>query len=400
MTGITFDDLDESYIERGEPIYDPLPMPPSEIDRLSAVRRKAKFALEPFSEIGFESREEWLIKRTLPRQGVAAVYGRSKSLKSFLVSHIGWHISAGIPWAGLKVQQGACVYIGAEGANGLRKRKVGFAMANPSFPKDVPFYLIAGAPNLGTEKSDLAELIAAIEAAGVGPILIIIDTLAQTMGSGDENGAGMTQFIANANALATHFKALVLIVHHVGLGDDQRLRGHSSLHGALDAQILCERIKGTFSSKMTLQKLKDEASDRSFTANLSRFVIGHDEDGEEETTLVVDAVIEESAAPVGTVKAVTPAMRLLMSVVQDAIDAEGADLRPYGQQGPVVRAVSDRAIRERYYARIAEEAESDEKPEKLAERQRRAFNRGVENALKTITLVAADIKGRRYIWLP
>jgi len=119
-------------------------------------------------------------------------------------------------------------------------------------------------------------LIESIETAGVKPGLVIIDTLAQTLGSGEENGTGMTQFIANANALSVHFAAMVLVVHHVGLADDQRLRGHSSLRGAVEVQILCERVKGTLSTTMTLRKMKEERSDRAFTAQLSRIVVAND----------------------------------------------------------------------------------------------------------------------------
>ena len=42
------------------------------------------FKLEPFDAIRFEPREEWLVKRVIPRQGVGVLYGRPGSLKSFV----------------------------------------------------------------------------------------------------------------------------------------------------------------------------------------------------------------------------------------------------------------------------------------------------------------------------
>ena len=39
---------------------------------------------------------------------------------------------------------------------------------------------------------------------------------------------------------------------------------------------------------LTLQKLKDDASDVRLSARMSRIVIGYDEDGEEISTLVVE----------------------------------------------------------------------------------------------------------------
>ena len=88
--------------------------------------------------------------------------------------------------------------------------------------------MIAAAPNLGAAPGDVGALGEAIAGAGVAPGLIVIDTLAQTLGSADENGSGMTAFVANAGEIASRFKCLVLIIHHVGLNDDKRLRGHSS----------------------------------------------------------------------------------------------------------------------------------------------------------------------------
>jgi hypothetical protein len=374
---------------------------PYEPPGFPAQPQKPKFVLERFSDIAFDHKEEWLVKGIVPRHGVGAFYGQSESFKTFLIYHLACHVAAGVEWAGQRVTQAQAVYIAAEGSAGLRKRKVGFMKAKPDFPADIPFHLIAAAPNLGTEQGDLQSLIEAIEAGGVAPGLIIVDTLAQTLGAGDENGSGMSQFIANANALARHFKALVLVVHHVGLGDDQRLRGHSSLRGALDVQILCERIKGALSTTLTLKKMKDEASDRAFVAHLSRIVIATDSEGDEVSTLVVDYIEEgESKSMIAKPKAVPQTQRMLMDVIVAAIEESGADFRPDGTNGPKVRAVAERAIRSRYNARIAEEADADEDPDKLADRQRKSFKRAIEAGLKANRIMARQSDGKRLIWLP
>ena len=189
-------------------------------------------------------------------------------------------------------------------------------------------------------------------------------------------------------------------MHHVGLSDDKRLRGHTSLLGAIDVQILCERKDGVLSATLTLQKLKDEASGIKLTAHFSRVVIGYDEDGEEVSTLVVDA-IEDAATQKGESrpKPVPRTQRLLMAVVSEAIEVAGEIFRPFAD-GPSVRAVCDGKIRSRYYARIADKAEPDEDPKKLMFRQRKAFNRALEAALVATTLVAGERNGERLIWFP
>jgi hypothetical protein len=360
-----------------------------------------KFTLEHWRDISFVVFDEWLIKQFLPLQGLAAIFGKPGSYKSFAALHIALCIALGRRWGGRRVVQRNVVYIAAEGSAGLRKRKAGYQVAQPDLPSDLPFALVAAAPNLGTDKGDLAALVAAIEAAEFKPGLIVLDTLAQTIGAGDENGAGMTAFVANAGELAGRFKALVLIVHHTGLGDDKRMRGHSSLNGALDAQILCERVEGDLAATLTLQKLKDDASDVRMLARLSRVVITQDEDGDEISTLVVDSIEDaEPAARAPRAKAVPPSQRLLMTVVAEAVDEAGEDFRQFGADGARVRCVADYAARDRYYARIAEQPVPGDDAKKLAARQRQAFNRAIADALKAQRLMAAERNGRRVLWLP
>lgn len=365
-----------------------------------AKTTRPKFVIEPFEAIRFNSCEEWLVKRLVPRRGVGVFYGASQSFKSFVVSHLALHVALGWEWAARRVTQTPAFYIAAEGAAGLRKRKVGFEIAHRDLPSPVPFYLIPAAPNLGTERGDLEPLIVAIEATGVPPGLIVVDTLAQSLGGGDENGGGMIQFVANATALANHFNCFVLIVHHVGLTDDKRMRGHTSLIAGIDAQILCERKEGEMSTSLTLQKLKDEESRLKFTARLSRVVIAQDEDGDDISTLVVDAIEEGSDGSAGVhVKTVARKQRLLMDVVAEAIEEAGCDFRAFGASGQAVRAVADDLVRKRYYARIAEQAAPDEDRKKLGERQRKHFNRAIADALDAKTLFARERDGTRLLWL-
>lgn len=375
--------------------------PQAPLLELSKPQRR-KFAVEPFDAIKFNSCEEWLVKRIIPRQGVGALYGASQSLKSFVAFHLALQVALGWELAGRRVQQAPAIYVAAEGAAGLRKRKVGFERANAGrLPGKIPFFLISAAPNLGTEQGDLASLIAAIEAAGVKPALIVVDTLAQSLGGADENGAGMVQFVANATALANHFRAFVLIVHHVGLADDKRLRGHSSLLGALDALILSERKEGELSAVLTLQKLKDDESNVKLTAHLSQIVIGQDEDSDDVSTLIVDRIEDGAGAETRSPsKPVPRSQRLLMDVVGVALDEAGEDFRPFAASGPLVRAVPDSAIRTRYYARIAEQAEPGEDKGTLIERQGKAFRRSIKLALEAKTLCAKERSGERLVWLP
>lgn len=249
------------------------------------------------------------------------------------------------------------------------------------------------------ERNDLDALIASVEAVSVEPRLIIVDTLAQTLNGGDENGAGMMTFVGNATALANHFNACVLAVHHVPLADDKRLRGHTSLHGGADAQLLTERNGGEWNTTLSLEKLKDEEDGIKLTVRLNRIVIAQDKDGDEVSTLVVGGIEAAQAVKGKTVKTIPAQRRLLMEVISQAIDEAGKDLRSF-PDGPMVRAVHDEVVRQRYYARIAEQASPDELPGALAERQRKAFTRSVKAALDAKHVMARAEDDRRLLWLP
>ena len=374
--------------------------PPPFIEFDSARPATLKFPLEHWRDITFDGHEEWLIKRVLPSVGVAVLYGKPASFKSFVASHIALCSALEWPWAGRRTARAAVVYIAAEGAAGLRKRKAGYVSAHANLPPEIDFALVSAAPNLGNDEGDTPTLIEAIESAGVSPGLLVLDTLAQTLGGSDENGAGMTAFLANAGRLAKHFRCLVLIVHHVGLADDKRMRGHSSLGGGVDAQILCERQEGALEATLTVIKLKDDASDVRFTARLSRVILGYDEDGDEVSTLIVDEVTEaECRAIAPRAKSVPPRQRLLLDIVTDSITERGESIKPFGSGSASVRGVFDGVVRDRYYAAIAEKADPDDDEEKIAERKRKAFNRAINAMLDAKRLVAREVNGRRLLWL-
>ncbi|MGO9237253.1 MAG: AAA family ATPase [Methylocella sp.] len=361
-----------------------------------------RFQLIPFDQIKFDEEEEWLVKKLLPKRGVAAFYGRQSTFKSFGAMDCGLHVAIGWNWAGRRVTQAPVVYIAAEGAAGVRKRKIGFELQHAEYlPKHVPFYMIPAAPNLGVGQDDLNALIAATEMCGIAPGLIIVDTLSQTLGGAEENGAGMQQFIANAQALAECFGCLVLVVHHSGLSDTDRPRGHSSLACALDALVHFERKEGTKSSVMTVQKLKDEEDEGvALELRMALIVIGKDSDGDEISTLIVESI--EATTPVKTLKApsaMSKGQKLLMDVITQAIDEAGVSFNP-GDGRPIVSAVSDTIARERYYGRIAEPADAMEDQDSIADKRRNYWNRYVKAALNAKLLLAAQRTGERYFWKP
>jgi len=361
-----------------------------------------RFKLEPYSSIDWTGAGEWLLQGLLPLQGLAVVYGASGSRKSFIAADLALKIARGLTWAGRQLKQGAAVYIAAEGAAGFRKRVAAFRRRF-EVEGEQPFFLIADAPNLGGEAGDREALVASIDAASIEqPLrLIVIDTLAQSLHGAEENGRGMMALISNANALAARFGCLVLIIHHSGKDDERGARGHSSLTGAADALWHVKKAEAGLVSTIAIEKNKDDAGGQTFAAELSRFVLHHDEaTGEEVSSLVIEEVSERGVAIVAKPEPrFAPSLRLFMDCLKEATGDRGRDIKPFSD-GPMLRAAPESAAREIFYRRAPESREGEDDPKKRAERQRKAFTRARSSALQTRAICATTFEGEGWLWVP
>jgi hypothetical protein len=340
------------------------------------------FAVDTTKQIierGFVA-EEYIVKGIAPRHGFGIIYGSSGSFKSFFAVHLGLHVAAGWQWAGRRVSGAPVVYICAEGAGGIGRRIHGFVKSNPEFPTDAKFCVIKGAPDLGSHSSpDYNQLIKTIRATCGEPGLIIIDTLAQCLGGADENGSGMTSFIRHAQNLARRFDCFVLAVHHVGWSADKRPRGHSSLKGAVDLQILTDRLPNELAATLSIEKVKDGEDGFHFTGALREIVIGTDSDGEKVTSLVVDRVedgLSQSAQRRAKGQKPLPeSAKRALAALQRAVETHGTPA-PKGEGFPDgVRVVPVDVWRE--MAAAGEVSKSD-KPDA----KRMAINRAIERLRK------------------
>jgi hypothetical protein len=387
--------------------FDPIPDPPEPDLDLDPASGQTKFKLVPYAEIDFDLTHEDLIREVLPAQGLALLFGAPKAFKSFVAMDMGLYVAAAWDWAGRKTQHGPVVYIAAENARGTRKRIEGFRLKHRDrLPDELPFFLIETAPNLGTEKHDFKALREAIHAVTPTPILIVVDTLAQTLFGGDENGTGMAIFVGVCTALAQRFGCCVLAVHHPPLGDDKRPRGHSSLRGGLDANLLVERNEHAMTTTVTVEKLKDDEDGNRIIVHMERIVIGYTPDLHAVSTLVVARTEDGGRASAATqrgeqTKRPPPQRRMLMQVVTDALNETGETIAD-SEGGSPVFAVHDAEIRSRYYARLAEkpDEDTDDDEDKAKERKARAFRRAMSGALDAENLFAREIDGKRFVWLP
>lgn len=179
---------------------------------------------------------KWIVKGVIPDVGVGVIYGPSSCGKSFLALDLSRSIVSGSNWFGHKVSKKSVSYIALEGGSGFGARLQAIVQNNDASLEQLKV-MTSQAFNLmnTTDIIDLAESI--IATSGRGGV-IIIDTLNQSAVGLDENSSSsMSRVICNLKDLQKHTESMVLVVHHTGKIADRGMRGHSSLHAAIDVAI-------------------------------------------------------------------------------------------------------------------------------------------------------------------
>jgi putative DNA primase/helicase len=219
--------------------------------------------------------QAWRVKNLLPDQGLAAIFGPSGSGKSFLALDLAIRIADGQPWFGVKTFQAPVVYVMLEGESGLRNRLAAHEIARGA-PLSGPFHVVLEQFSLTTGR-DVVDLAAAVPVGAV----VFIDTLNRAAPTADENSSKeMGAILQGAKQLQERTRGLIVMIHHTGKDPTKGMRGHSSLHAALDAAIEVER-SASGSRAWTVAKAKDGEDGKQMSFKLIRHVLGIDSDGEE-----------------------------------------------------------------------------------------------------------------------
>lgn len=271
-----------------------------------ATRRGApkpvRFALLAFDQLRPSRALAYCIKGIFPRTGLCVVWGPPKCGKSFWTVDAVLHIALRWRYRDRKVTGGYVVYCAFEGQEGYGKRIEAFRQQHgDEIPAQVPFSLMPGRMDL---VKDHQQFIREIEAqlGGERPAVIVLDTLNRSMAGSESSDEDMSKYVQAADALREHFGCLVIIVHHCGI-EGTRPRGHTSLTGAVDAQIAVKR-DGAGNVVATVEWMKDGPEGDTIVSRLAPVTVGTDDEGDAITTCVVEPAEAEGPA------ATTPSRRL------------------------------------------------------------------------------------------
>lgn len=205
----------------------------------------SRFRLVSLRELILEpKRPEWLVRGLEERNVLSVTYGQPGAAKSFFELDKSLSVAHGVDFHGRPVRRGPVVYVAGEGHGGLSRRLLAWTLRYGTGEIDVPFYVTPHRVLLmrPEEAYQLHEAVKGIADQHGRIDKIVVDTLARNMG-GDENSTqDMNAFVdALDHFLRVPFGAHVVVVHHTGHAETDRMRGNRALEGAVDAATLVYR---------------------------------------------------------------------------------------------------------------------------------------------------------------
>jgi hypothetical protein len=262
---------------------------------LAGRAAKLREAMQTLSDIRPHLTSRYLVKGWLDRGGASVVYGEPNAGKTFFALDLAFHIAARLPWHGVRVDgQGVInrkcrvIYIACEGGTGVDNRVEAMKLERPDIAAqaaDGSFTLMKIGMDLHGQL-DAEALGNAISELDEKPTLIVVDTLARTMGDGDENTSkDMGLFIRSIDYLRERLGVHVMLIHHSGKDASKGARGSSSLRGAVDTEISLTRSGDVVTAEVVKQR--DGPCGGMFCYKLKTVELGEDQDGEPVTSAII-----------------------------------------------------------------------------------------------------------------
>lgn len=338
-----------------------------------------RYRLQTADELANLPPLRWRVRGTLPESGLAAVYGPSGSGKSFLVLDMAAAIAEGRDWFGARTTACPVVYIALEGEHGISQRVQALRTWHGTTCDG--FHFLTQPVSL-LEQGDTAALVEVIRTAGADAGMVIIDTLNRAAPGADENSSvDMGRIIESAKRLQIALGGLVLLVHHSGKNVALGLRGHSSLHAALDAAIEVSRDGDRRAWKVA--KSKDGRDGDEHLFRLETVTLGTDDEG----YTLDSCVVTEEMAPAeatrrkepkgGNQRVVLNALREMLQASHTCGQAGAPEFRPCVElESAVIKCGAQLACEEK----------------RRAERTR--------NAITSLVTSGAVVLRDGWIWLP
>jgi hypothetical protein len=336
-----------------------------------APQREIRFELTLFNDISVSREGAYLVRSLIPAEGLVTIWGPPKCGKSFFVSDLALHVALGWEYRDHRVKQGTVIYIALEGERGLTKRIEAFR--RQKLPEDaghVPFYLLTTRLDLAGDWKTLVDDIR-VQLGTERCAVIVIDTLNRSLAGSESSDQDMGAYIKAADSIREAFQCAVIIVHHCGL-DSNRPRGHSSLVGAVDAQIAVSRDDNDVITA-EVELMKDGETGAIIRSRLKVIDLDPDENGDTVSSCVVEPAEDVPVGPAHR-RETSGAAKIALDQLRNAITDAGEELPASNHMPQGIRGVDVKLWRR--YCDAATVSDS-EKPDSKS----KAFKRSVDRLL-------------------
>jgi hypothetical protein len=281
---------------------------------------KHRFPPVRFDDIELTTSARCVVEDLIPRESVVVVWGPPKCAKSFFVFDMVMHVALGREYRDKRVEQGTVVYIAAEGEVGIKQRVAAFRVARMHPGESPQFYLLATRIDLVADVDVLAVDIRA-QLGEERPAVIVVDTLNRTFRGSENKDEDMGAYRDAADRLREGFGCTVIIIHHCGVSGD-RPRGHTSLTGAVDAQLAVRRDADK-SVLVTLEHMKDGPEGDMMRLALQVVEVGLDDYGKPITSCVIEHLDAPSPSERTKLQKLSAAQVTALKLLHEALIADG-----------------------------------------------------------------------------
>lgn len=255
------------------------------------VEKKSAFPLVKIGSRDLKARQ-WLIKGLISKHSFTSIFGASYTGKSYVAVDLACRVATCEDFCGYPVKTpGAVVYIAGEGYDGIEKRFLAWSIKNNKKMNELPIYISLMPAALGNDDimktvEDSVRDVAALHDGKIS--LIIFDTWARNFEGNENDSSDTNAAVRTIDNLKNAYECAALIVHHTGKGDQTKARGSSVLYGALDFEFSVTNKNSTIHMENT--KMKDGTPPPILRFGFENIVVGQDEDGEDETSAVLNQI--------------------------------------------------------------------------------------------------------------
>lgn len=365
-------------------------------DRKERSWRQRSFRPKSEAEMENLPPPRWLVEDVLVEHSLVMFYGKEDAYKSFVVQDLVLSGAAGLSWPakspdGLKPL--TSIYIAGEGARGVgTDRRQGWRQANDIDPQhELPFYVIDEMPHVQSAV-DINQLINDIEAKGVTPDIVVLDTVVRAMTGLDENSSKESGlFVAACDRVRQRFGCVVIAIHHSGKDPSNGARGSSNLTASFDTRFRVEADNQLKFVEITNEKQKD-AECWDHPTHLQGQIVCLEGDGGR-TTLV----FRKSDRPPQRKDLMKEAERI--DEVRAALLARGGDKRLVANKELAEAIVEQKlALDDTLATKAGEDARPTMVNSEMTRLRRNAWNKKTGKPGILHQLLASDPDDGRYLW--